>query len=226
MLLGLVGDVHGAFDALDRVMALEPAVAGWLSVGDLANDAGQYPSPPRPLYFIKGNNEDFDTIARLAAEPQGEGNLHLLPNGMPVEVLGLRVAGLGGTYAPTWFDTDPGDLPAAGVRGARDDKRRHFVRAEVEACAALPQPDILLTHEAPRPFWAGTGRRRNDAGKAVINEILAAARPRLHFFGHHHRFSEAVREGVLSIGLPLVTDGYVIVDTVAWSWTRRQEAPA
>jgi Icc-related predicted phosphoesterase len=224
MTLGLVGDLHGAFEALDRVMALEPAVSAWLSVGDVAGAAGEYPSPARPFYFIKGNNEDFDVIARLAAGPP-EGNLRFLPNGVLVDVCGVRVAGLGGTFAPTWFETAPSDLPPAGVRGARDDKRRHLVRAEAQACAAIPHLDILLTHEAPRPYWAGTGRRRNDAGKAVINEVLAASRPRVHFFGHHHRYSEAVREGVPSIGLAPAGEGYVIVDTDGWTWTRREVSP-
>jgi hypothetical protein len=242
MLLGLLGDVHGAFDAVGRVMALEDEVPAWLSVGDIAGEGGGYPSPPRPLFFIKGNNEDFDLLARLAAGEQAETNLQFVPNGRLVDVGGARVAGLGGTFAPKWYDTLPADLPAEGGgrkgggaargsahaprpgragQGHRDDKRRHFVRAEVEACAALQGVDIFLSHEAPRPCWVGTGRGRNDAGKAVINEILAATKPRLHFFGHHHRASEAVLHGIPSVGLPLVTDGYVIVETDTWRWTRR-----
>ena len=37
-------------------------------------------------------------------------------------------------------------------------------------------------------------------------------RPRLHFFGHHHRFSDQVCEGVRSIGLDLAERAYVLVD--------------
>lgn len=226
MLLGLVGDVHGAFDALERVMAGEPAITTWLCVGDVASDAGEYPTPSRPLSFIKGNNENFERLAR-AEQGQIAPNLHLLPNGRLVDLAGVRVAGLGGTFAPTWYETSPEALPYAGSPAAsprprvRDDKRRHFVRAEVEACAALRDIDLFLTHEAPRPCWVGTGRGRNDAGKTVINEILAAMRPRLHFFGHHHRFSEATVQGVPSIGLPLAGDSYVVVDATGWTWTRR-----
>ena len=72
--------------------------------------------------------------------------------------------------------------------------------------------DVLLTHEAPRPFVVQAGPRRLDAGKTVINELLARMRPRLHFFGHHHRYSEAVRYGVRSIGLDLVSRSYVLVN--------------
>ena len=56
------------------------------------------------------------------------------------------------------------------------------------------------------------GGRGPDAGKAQINEVLVAMNPRLHLFGHHHRFSDEVREGVRSVGLDLVTRSYVLVD--------------
>ena len=40
-------------------------------------------------------------------------------------------------------------------------------------------------------------------------------RPRLHLFGHHHRFSDAMRDGVRSIGLDLVTSSYLLVDAAS-----------
>ena len=36
--------------------------------------------------------------------------------------------------------------------------------------------------------------------------------PRLHLFGHHHRFSEQQREGVRSVGLDLVSRSYLLID--------------
>jgi hypothetical protein len=247
MLLGLLGDLHGDFAALERAMAADPAAAAWLSVGDIASEAGAYPAPSRPFFFIKGNNEDFDMVARLAAGERVATNLHLIPNGKVVLVEGVRVGGLGGTFAPKWYGKAPEDLPASARRQTRashgvaspdhaardlsrrsaagtkaDDKRRHFVRAEVDACLALKGVDLFLTHEAPRPYWVGAGRRRNDAGKTVVNEILAALRPRLHVFGHHHKHSERTVDGVPSIGLPLVADGYLLLETAEWSWTFRR----
>ena len=40
----------------------------------------------------------------------------------------------------------------------------------------------------------------------------AAMQPRLHLFGHHHRLTEAVREGVPSVGLGLVSETYLLID--------------
>ncbi len=223
MTFGVLGDIHGDFDAVNKVMKRHPVVVVWLSVGDVASADLRYPDPVAPLYWIQGNNEDFAVIAGLingtrspsAASP----NLHFLPNGTVTRAADLAVAALGGTFAPTWYETAARDLPypAGGQsrrgRGApRDDKRRHFVREQVEALQAQRNVDVLLTHEAPRPFFVQAGARRLDAGKTAINDVLAAMRPRLHFFGHHHRFADQARDGVRSVGLDLVSHSYVLVD--------------
>ena len=206
MLLGAVGDLHGDFDALDRVMARHPDVAFWICPGDLASDAGEYPRPRSPLYWIKGNNENFDFVA---AQPAGGGtlpNLRYIPNGEVVEAEGMRLAGLGGTHAPTWYERPVSDLRRLS---ARDDRRRHFVRSEVEACSVMKRIDIFLTHEAARPYPLP---RVGDAGKTPINEVLAAMHPRLHVFGHHHRYTVAERQRVPSIGLEQVSNSYLLID--------------
>jgi len=116
MLFGAVGDLHGDFDALDRVMARHPEVEFWICPGDLAAEDGAYPTPRAPLYWIKGNNEDFDFVA---AQPPGSGtlrNLHYIPNGVAVHVHGLTLAGLGGTFAPTWYETPAADLPSHALK--------------------------------------------------------------------------------------------------------------
>ena len=88
------------------------------------------------------------------------------------------------------------------------------MRAEVEACSRLRGVDVLLTHEAPRPFRlsAPGGRPGNDAGKTPINEVLTAMKPRLHLFGHHHRFAQQEIHGVRSVCLDLVSRSYLLID--------------
>jgi hypothetical protein len=85
------------------------------------------------------------------------------------------------------------------------------VREQVEACLRLHDVDVFLTHEAPKPYRAFPGGRGPDAGKAQINEVLAAMKPRLHLFGHHHRYTDQACEGVRSIGLDLVSRSYLLV---------------
>jgi len=205
---GALGDIHGDFDSVRRVMTRHPDVPFWLCVGDVADQQGRYETMPAPLYWIKGNNENFDSIA----EGRFPENLHFLPNAVVEPIGGIRVAGLGGTFAPTWYDTRPRDLPhpkkATAKATGLADKRRHFVREEVEMCKTLRHVDVLMTHEAPRPFKVG----RIEAGKQPINEVLGAMRPRLHLFGHHHRFSESELAAVKSVGLDLVSKSYLIID--------------
>ena len=234
MQFGALGDIHGDFQSARQVMERHPEVPFWVCVGDVADADGHYDGLPAPLYWIKGNNEDFDLIewAGRKAEAPGEvrrdawphpaENLFYLPNGHLIEIpwrpavagptRDLRLAGLGGTFAPTWYETPAAALPhpKKGTAKATElaDKRRHFVREEVEACAAMRSVDLFMTHEAPRPYRIG----RLDAGKTPVNEVLASMKPRLHLFGHHHRLSEQERDGVRSVGLDLVSRSYLLID--------------
>ena len=210
-------------------MERHPDVPLWICVGDLASRTGAYPTPSRPLFWIKGNNEDFDRIAAWEAGAEQPANLHYIQNGTAAGVGRLRVAGLGGTFAPTWFNTPAAELPhgrAGAAFDKRDDKRRHFVRDEAEACKQLAPIDILMTHEAARPFIVveepspGRKGRRMDAGKPAINDVLATLKPRLHLCGHHHRFSETVREGVQSVCIDRINRSYLLIDADTLDYRR------
>ena len=241
MVIGAVADVHGNFGAMIAAMERHSEVPFWICVGDLASRTGAYPEPPAPLYWIKGNNEDFAAIARWEAGEAQPRNLHYIRNGTAVDIAigpgkvrppgSIRVAGLGGTFAPTWYDTPAAELPAK----AKDDKRRHFVREEAEACKQLTGVDVLMTHEAPKPFFlmdpstalgasdlrAATGQRRGwDVGKSAINGVLAAVRPRLHLCGHHHRFMETTREGVPSVCIDRVNRSYLLIDAATLEYEK------
>jgi Icc-related predicted phosphoesterase len=136
-----------------------------------------------------------------------------MANGRLTEISGLRIAGLGGTLAPTMYEVAAAELPhpKKGTAKATEaaDRRRHFVREEVEACKGLRDVDVFLSHEAPRPFRVARGI---DAGKTPINEVLSAMHPRLHLFGHHHRFTESRVADVPSVCLDLASVSYLLID--------------
>ena len=205
---GALGDIHGEFDATRQIMTRHPGVPFWLCVGDVADAAGGYEALPAPLHWIKGNNDNLDAVADGSLPD----NLHFLPNAQMATIGGLRIVGLGGTLAPTWYEVPAAALPHPKKRSpkatALADRRRHFVRQEVEACKVLRDVDVFMTHEAPHPFKVG----RIEAGKTPVNEVLAAMKPRLHLFGHHHRFEAGQRQGVRSVCLDVVTRSYLLVD--------------
>jgi predicted phosphodiesterase len=228
MQIGALGDIHGAFDVVQDIIQRHPDVPLWVSVGDIASNEGEYFTPLKPIYWIKGNNEDFDVVAAAIAGHPPATTLLYLPNGGPYQVGPWRVAALGGTFAPSWYNTPAASLPPSKGRKAtatslklgksRDDKRRHFVRDEVLACKKLTNIDLFLTHEAPRPFYPAG--RRIDAGKTVLNDVMAAMRPRLHIFGHHHEFTDSMRHNIRSIGLDLVTKSYLLIDAETFKTER------
>ena len=120
MLIGALGDIHGAFETVEDIMTRHPDVSVWVSVGDVADNDGRYFTPIAPLHWIKGNNEDFDVIAAaMAGRPPAPG-LHYLPNGGPYQVGPWRVAALGGTFAPSWYHTPAAALPPS--RGRKTDR--------------------------------------------------------------------------------------------------------
>ncbi|HUE86601.1 MAG TPA: metallophosphoesterase [Vicinamibacterales bacterium] len=225
MTFGVVGDLHGNFSALDRILRRHPEVPFWLCVGDVASVTGAYPAPAAPLYWIKGNNEAFDRVEAFRDGTETIPNLHYIPNGARLQVGPITVAGVGGTFAPTWYDT-----PEAGLsRTPKDDKRRHFVREQVEACKALGGADVLLTHEAPTPFWVTlpssttpSKKWRRDVGKAPIAEVADALQPRLHCFGHHHLYATFTRRGIPTVCVDRVNRGYLLVDAASFAWEVRE----
>jgi Icc-related predicted phosphoesterase len=219
--IGALGDIHGDFGSVRRIQQRHANVEAWVCVGDLPGETGEYEAVEAPVYFIKGNNEDFDVLAAGTLPV----HLHYVPNAAATRVVGLKVVGLGGTLAPTWYETSPAKLPpskkgsgSGSPLKSRDDKRRHFVRTEVDACRKMRDVDIFLSHEAPRPFRVG----RMDAGKTPINDVLAEMQPRLHLFGHHHRFSEQQPQGVRSVGLDLVSRSYLLIDANTLAYQQLQ----
>lgn len=226
-IFGIVGDIHGNFEALRVILTRHPEVPFWLCVGDVASRSGEYPSPPVPIYFIKGNNEHFDAIDARTLP----GGLHYLPNAERLTIGGVTVAGVGGTLAPTWYETPAAELPHPKKRTPRAtelaDKRRHFVREEIEAASRLRGVDVLLTHEAPSPFWidlpssTAPGKRwRRDVGKDPITVLADALRPRLHAFGHHHVAAATTRNGIDTVCADRVNRTYLLVDRDTFAWRR------
>ncbi len=220
MQIGALGDIHGAFDTVQDIMARHPDVPLWVQVGDIASNDGEYFTPIRPLYWIKGNNEDFDVVADAARRASAVADAALPAQRRPSSRRPWRVAALGGTFAPSWYHTPgvvaaavAGPPPGRRLREARKEPRRQAAALRARRDRRLQEPDgidLFLTHEAPRPFYPAG--RRIDAGKTVINEVLTAMRPRLHLFGHHHEFTDSVRQGVRSIGLDVVTKSYLLID--------------
>lgn len=205
----VLGDAH-ADDAANRAALLaayeaaDPDVA--LQLGDLLHY-----DLPAPTWFVAGNNEDQDVIEALRAgeEPAGVANAQLLASDV-VELRGLRVAGLSGNFAPTQFGK-----PRSALSG---DRRRHFVREDVERAKSLHDVDVLLAHEAPHGLDV---EEDYDVGCTHVDEVLRALEPDLCLVGHHHQHVEGSFGPTRVVSLAPAWEGHYRLDPASLSLDRR-----
>lgn len=226
VLICAAGDIHGAMEHLySDVLAFEAALGArfdWvLHVGDFgiwpdpekidrgtrnhdgAGDFSKWLAAGRPMprrtVFIKGNHEDFEWLDAQKNTEVLPGLIHLR-NGCKIELEGSRretvcLGGIGGCYGPSDYGRNSTTLQGYA--------RRHYTHDEVERLAASQGVDIVLTHDAP----AGVCFHRHRRGAGYVSQaagldvVLARARPRVCFFGHHHARVDAEVSGVSCIGL-------------------------
>ena len=180
-------------DALDFfIMQSAPDLSGFFSAGETVLETLR-----APLYFIRGNHEDFERLQTLSKEHPTEvlSGMFFLPDYFAGEVAGLHLAAVGGIL--TDIDRGKGKQARMAFKKAqqhvRTDPRR--TNAMLLAQTFLPHYDLLLTH-------SGLSSRETRDGSRQLETYLHQQTIRLHFYGHHHRFSWGqVGKHTLSIGL-------------------------
>jgi Icc-related predicted phosphoesterase len=211
----VLGDAHAATP--DRRQSLFAAYRA--ADADVALQAGDlmYYDLPIPTYFIGGNNEDFDVIEALRhgrIQSSDVANAILLDSTAET-VQGLRVAGLSGNYAPTQFDKTRDQL--------YDDRRRHFVRDDVERAKRLDDVDVFIAHEAPHGLPV---TEEYDVGCTYIDDILTALEPDLCIVGHHHEHAESKFGPTHVVSLAPAWESYYELDPDSLSITRHETPSA
>ncbi len=219
LLVAGVGDIHGRFrrveswlDALSEARGREVDLV--LAVGDveafrLADDhrrkAAKRAMPAefaeyadgvrtmkRPLYFIAGNNEDFEALHDTPEGLQLAPNVHYLGRAGVKELHGLRVGYLSGIHAPRFYEQ-----PLKRPRSLDTAKQAGYFRAsEVERLSQLRDVDVLLVHEWPR----GLPQRARDEGipsaralpsnwigNPMTRRLVDTVHPRWVMCGHSHK---------------------------------------
>ena len=183
----VIGDIHGDYPKLDNILNKTNADL-YLQVGDLAGSKNfeewYYEPKSKPLLFIAGNHEAWDILEPYNDTPLNqiieiEQNLWYLPLGHYYDYKGLRIGGLGGNHAPSRYNYTRDRLGG--------DRRRHYTIHDVEKLKKAEHLDILLTHEAPHPFFRNPFIPGSEnMGKKEITNLVHLLKPRYHFFGHHH----------------------------------------
>jgi predicted phosphodiesterase len=215
-----VGDIHGRFHRVKAWLeALEAArgrpvdlvlavgdVEAFLRADDHRRKAAKRGMPAefagyadgahvmnRPLFFIGGNNEDFEALHDSQEGFTLAPNVHYLGRAGLRELGGLRVGYLSGIYAPRFYEQ-----PLKRPRSLDTAKQAGYFRVqEVERVGALKDVDLMLVHEWPR----GLPQRVQEAGgvppgrtlpsywigNPITRRLVETVHPRWVLCGHSHK---------------------------------------
>ena len=229
-----IGDIHQNWHHVERGLAAMPDLPeAAVLLGDIECtaplDRVAAPLLDRGIevFWIHGNHdydggtEMWSNLVDPLCNPRTSGGaLH----GRVVEIGGLRIAGLGGTFeSPVWSGNAPPRIRrreqlAAALAASRPDlsperaaASAHILGAtaiwleDVDALASQ-KADVLITHEAPSS---------HPAGVRALDDLARAMGARLIVHGHHHITSQAkAGDGlrVLSVGdaWAVAADGAVV----------------
>jgi len=146
----------------------------------------------RPLYFIGGNNEDFEALHDTPEGLQLAPNVHYLGRAGVKELQGLRVGYLSGIHAPRFYEQ-----PLKRPRSLDTAKQAGYFRVpEVETVLGVKDVDVLLVHEWPR----GLPQRAQEQGvppgrtlpsywigNPITRRVVETVHPKWVLCGHSHR---------------------------------------
>jgi len=198
----VAGDIHGRVEQLDKMAsAIKPDVViqvgdmGFFSdrasmdrparrhvekqpeEGEIFTYIGKAKSFPCPLYFVRGNHEDFSLLEKF--EDLELANMFYMRSGIH-SVGNFSVAAIGGIYFR-------GDNPKkAGLPKFTTEDEVDFMFQGLEA-------DILITHDAPDE--AGMFRGGLPGGSPYVSLAIEALRPCFAFHGHYASSAEPYRIG-------------------------------
>jgi Icc-related predicted phosphoesterase len=199
MRLLVVSDLHGVLDSARRAFdRVRPEVI--LSCGDWGDpeevDEATFAAllAAAPIYTTFGNHDPMEILGCLQNR---DGSPVLLPQGQATDVIGLKVAAIGGIWA-------------------KSHKKPHYVTdadvAEAASRIARSGPvDILLTHGCPIGLADRTESGRHGGQRCFLDANKTIA-PRLHLCGHLHVAQErTLKDGRRIINVGATPEGSIVV---------------
>ena len=168
-----VGDLHGHWSPLWEVLERERpdlllSCGDWGDPGYVLKEDFDRITARTYLLTVFGNHDDLELLHRLRNR---DGSPVLLGRGEVREVLGLRIAGIGGIWAKShrkpWYITDE-------------------EVAEIADSLKGKGVDILITHGCPAGLADLTPTGRHG-GQRCFLQAFKLISPKVHLCGHLHR---------------------------------------
>jgi hypothetical protein len=150
-----------------------------------------------PFYFIRGNHEDFNHLNSISKDTPAEvlTGIYFIPDYFNGVIENLHVMALGGIL--TDLERGKGQRAKIELKKSQQKLKTDQRRSNASLLVQLNSVgvDLLLTH-------SGLASREDHDGSKQLEAYLSHSDIRLHFYGHHHRFSLGdVGKNTLSIGL-------------------------
>lgn len=185
-LLIQVGDM-GAFPQQDR---MDPATLRYLAADPSEADFSRLLEPDNtradalrhirrqfagPIYFIRGNHEDFAWLDQLTVDPSSKTAradpfdlFHYVLDGTVLNFGHLQIAFLGGA-----------EEAGAGPAGIDEAAHRSLMQL------APGTIDVLVTHQGP--YGLGVGYHGDVQGSNLMTGLVERLQPAFHIGGHRHQ---------------------------------------
>ena len=187
-LLIQLGDL-GAFPSEDRMdaatqryVALDPSQADFTRLLQAEDKLAELMRKTRgefagPIYFLRGNHEDFDYLNHLPVEgTPGTAAVdpfdlyRYVPDGTVLQFGNVHIAFLGG------IETEAPDERTIDQRAYQSLMK--LVKGKI---------DILVTHEPP--YGIAVGNRGRISGSTMISKMIGQSQPTIHMSGHLHHLN-------------------------------------
>jgi Icc-related predicted phosphoesterase len=207
-----ISDLHGNLDSARAALARFPpdllvSCGDWGDPNEVSETELSGFSDRAWVLTTFGNHDPLALLPRITNR---DGTPILLGQGEVREVLGVRIAAIGGVWAKSHrlphYVTD-GDVADAAAR-----------------IAQAGQVDILLTHGCPVGL-ADLTPAGGHGGQRCFLEANKTILPRIHLCGHLHRASErTLKDGRRIINVGATPDGScVLIEGTAGEWSARLE---
>ncbi|GAA4848093.1 hypothetical protein GCM10023310_27750 [Paenibacillus vulneris] len=147
-----------------------------------------------PIYFIRGNHEDFDWLDSISRHSSGTVTVdpfdlfRYIKDGTIMEVCGMKIAFLGGIQT-------------------KEHEQKSINPEAYEKLLRQPpgEIDILITHDAP--YGIGTSYIGETQGSTLISQLIDNIQPKYAIGGHyHHRIGPKMYGSTTYLGLNVLID--------------------
>jgi predicted phosphodiesterase len=244
MMIFMLGDVHGKFKHVERVVD-EHRPTAIILLGDIEAEKPLHEILERVMgmtevYWIPGNHDtdNQSNCDNLFGSTLIDRNLH----GRVVEIAGLRVAGLGGVFRGEIWMPDPATAPAhfeSHEEYAAKSEPGRILAAQRRRATAAGKPEIIATgkmlkHRSTifyRDWFDLYGQQADilvtheapschQHGFSVIDDLARSMHVKFAFHGHHHKHLDYEAKWkelgfrAYGVGFRAVTDMYGEIITV------------